>query len=66
VTGLHFLAVHQLSFYRKHYSLPDGTLPETEYISERIVSLPLYPSMQESDVHDVVSAIRDILKKFKE
>jgi len=64
-TGLHFLAVHQLSFYRKHYALPDGTLPETEYISERIVSLPLYPSMQESDVHDVVSAVRDILKKFK-
>lgn len=62
-TGLHFLAVHKLSFYRKHYPLPDGSLPETEYISERIVSLPLYSGMKEGDVHDVVAAIRDILNK---
>ena len=62
-TGLHFLAVHQLSFYRKHYPVPEGTLPETEFISERIVSLPLYPSMKETDVQDVVLAIKDILVK---
>lgn len=62
-TGLHFLAVHKLSFYRKHYPLPDGSLPETEYISERIVSLPLYSGMKEGDVHDVVAAIGDILNK---
>lgn len=64
-TGLHFLAVHQLSFYRKHFPQPDGLLPETEYISERIVSLPLYPCMKETDVQDVVFAIKDIIKKFK-
>lgn len=64
-TGLHFLAVHQLSFYKKHYSLPSGSLPETEYISERIVSLPLYSGMKETDVQDVVYAIKNILKKFK-
>ncbi len=64
-TGLHFLAVHQLSFYKKHYPLPDGSLPETEYISERIVSLPLYSGMKETDVQDVVFAIKDILNKFK-
>jgi dTDP-4-amino-4,6-dideoxygalactose transaminase len=62
-TGLHFLAVHQLKFHREHYPLPDGSLPETEYISERIVSLPLYSGMKESDVHDVVAAIKDILVK---
>ncbi|MDR4503527.1 MAG: DegT/DnrJ/EryC1/StrS aminotransferase family protein [Candidatus Scalindua sp.] len=63
-TGIHFLAVHQLSFYRKHYPLPDGSLPETVFISERVVSLPLYSGMNESDVHDVVAAIRDIIEKF--
>ena len=59
-TGLHFQAVHQLSFYKNHYPVPDGSLPETEFISETIVSLPLYSGMNESDVHDVVTAIRDI------
>lgn len=64
-TGIHFLAVHQLSFYRKHYLLPDGSLPETRFISERVVSLPLYSGMNETDVHDVVAAIRDIIEKFR-
>ncbi|GJQ59515.1 MAG: DegT/DnrJ/EryC1/StrS aminotransferase family protein [Candidatus Scalindua sp. AMX11] len=65
-TGLHFRAVHELSFYKNHYPLPVGSLPETEFISESIVSLPLYPGMNESDVYNVVAAIRDIVKKFKE
>ena len=64
-TGLHFQAVHQLSFYKNHYPVPAGSLPETEFISETIVSLPLYSGMNESDVHDVVTAIRDIVKKFR-
>ena len=62
-TGLHFRAVHQLKFYREHYSVPDGSLPETEWISERIVSLPLYPGMKETDVQDVVLAIKDVCRK---
>jgi len=59
-SGLHFKAVHTQSFYRKAF--PDQEeLPNTEWNSARICSLPLFPGMTDSDLEDVVEAIADIL-----
>jgi UDP-4-amino-4-deoxy-L-arabinose-oxoglutarate aminotransferase len=60
-TGLHFLAVHELSFYREHYLPASGFLKNSEYVAARIVSLPLFPDMEEEDVVNVVEEIRDTL-----
>jgi UDP-4-amino-4-deoxy-L-arabinose-oxoglutarate aminotransferase len=60
-TGLHFLAVHQLSFYRERYRPSPKLLRNSEYVAARIVSLPLFPDMQEEDVVEVVEEIRNIL-----
>ena len=62
-TGLHFKAVHLQKYYRENMSIPSGSLPATEWNSERICSLPLFPEMSEEDVEDVVSAIKDILSR---
>jgi UDP-4-amino-4-deoxy-L-arabinose-oxoglutarate aminotransferase len=40
---------------------PSGPLPDTEWNSERICSLPLFPEMTHDDVDDVVDTIKDIL-----
>ncbi len=60
-TGLHFLAVHELSFYRERYRPVSGFLKNSEYVAARIVSLPLFPDMEEEDVVKVVEEIRDAL-----
>jgi UDP-4-amino-4-deoxy-L-arabinose-oxoglutarate aminotransferase len=60
-TGLHFLAVHQLSYYRERYRPVSRFLKNSEYVAARIVSLPLFPDMQEEDVAEVVEEIRDVL-----
>jgi UDP-4-amino-4-deoxy-L-arabinose-oxoglutarate aminotransferase len=60
-TGLHFLAVHELSFYRERYHPVSGLLKNSEYVAARIVSLPLFPDMKEEDVGEVVEEIQDIL-----
>jgi len=64
-TGLHFLAVHELSFYRERYRPSPELLRNSEYVAARIVSLPLFPDMQEEDVVEVVEEIRDILYERK-
>ena len=51
--GVHFRAVHLLEYYRKKYKLA-GTLPVAENASDRVLSLPLYPSMTMKDVRRVV------------
>ncbi|MGA8181699.1 MAG: aminotransferase class I/II-fold pyridoxal phosphate-dependent enzyme [Desulfobacterales bacterium] len=60
-TGLHFRAVHQQTFYRETMKIPSGLLPNTEWNSDRICSLPLFPEMTHKDVDDVVDTIKDIL-----
>jgi len=61
-TGLHFRAVHQQKYYQETMKIPTGILPNTEWNSERICSLPLFPGMTHEDVDDVVDTIKDILK----
>ena len=60
-TGIHFKAVHTQKYYRETLALPDGALPATEWNSERICSLPLFPDMDLEDVVTVVTAIKEVL-----
>jgi UDP-4-amino-4-deoxy-L-arabinose-oxoglutarate aminotransferase len=60
-TGLHFRAIHTQKYYRETLGCRPGSLPQTEWNSERICSLPLFPDMRDEDVDDVVDAIKDVL-----
>jgi UDP-4-amino-4-deoxy-L-arabinose-oxoglutarate aminotransferase len=60
-TGLHFRAVHLQKYYRESMGIHRGMLPNTEWNSDRICSLPLFPDMTFEDVDDVVEAIKDVL-----
>lgn len=62
-TGLHFTAVHLHSYYRTRYGYLPGYLPNTEWASERVVSLPLFPGMSDSDVTRVCNAIRAVSRR---
>jgi len=62
--GLHYSAAHEFSYYRERYGWQPEDYPEAHFVSERIVSLPLFPDMTEEERGDVVEAIRDIAKKF--
>jgi len=60
-TGLHFRAVHRHRYYEEALGLDRGALPHTEWNSDRICSLPLFPDMTSDDLEDVVNAIREVL-----
>jgi len=60
-TGIHFIAAHLQKYYRETLNMCRGMLPDTEWNSDRIVSLPLFPAMRLDDVDYVTDAIRHIL-----
>jgi UDP-4-amino-4-deoxy-L-arabinose-oxoglutarate aminotransferase len=64
-TGLHFRAVHMQRFYRNTIKISNDRLPNTEWNSDRICSLPLFPDMTPEDVQDVVDAVKDVLAASK-
>jgi dTDP-4-amino-4,6-dideoxygalactose transaminase len=61
--GLHFPATHRLRYVREQCGDFAGMLPETERAADRILSLPLYPGMDDSDSDYVCEAIKEILRK---
>lgn len=60
--GLHYQPVHLFSFYKNKYPT---ILPLTENIGQRIVSLPFFPEMMQSDQDHVIDTMYDILEKGK-
>jgi dTDP-4-amino-4,6-dideoxygalactose transaminase len=52
-TGLHYKAVHLYPYYRQTFGFNLGDFPHAEDVCERIVSLPLFPAMTDSE-HDRV------------
>lgn len=59
-TSIHYPPVHQFSFHRK-YVQSGATLPRTEELAQREVTLPLYPALTEGQVDYIVAAIRQFL-----
>lgn len=61
-TGVHFQAVHLHPYYRG-LGFRRGQFPNAEYVSDRILSLPLYPRMTREDLRDVVLAVKKVLAR---
>jgi len=57
-TSVHYIPTHKLSAYR---SLGMSHSTHTESVWQRLISLPLYPSMRDDDVRDVVDAIVSVV-----
>jgi dTDP-4-amino-4,6-dideoxygalactose transaminase len=60
-TSIHYPPIHKFSYYQSCY--PGVSLPVTESVASREVTLPLYPSMSSDDVAYVLQAIRDGLSQ---
>jgi dTDP-4-amino-4,6-dideoxygalactose transaminase len=55
-SSIHYPPAHLFSYYANRF--PDISLPVTEHFSSRELTLPLHPSLSESDVKSVVKALK--------
>lgn len=59
--GIHFRAVHEQKYYREQLRGQHLDLPNTEWNSARICSLPCFPDMTFADVDRVIAAAQKVL-----
>jgi len=59
--GIHYPAIHLFTLYRRLGWQP-GQFPNAEFVGRNTMTLPLFPTMADSDVGRVVDALTDILK----
>ncbi|MBN1688270.1 MAG: DegT/DnrJ/EryC1/StrS aminotransferase family protein [Candidatus Omnitrophica bacterium] len=63
--GVHYLALHLSPFYQEKFGYRSGDFPNSEWISERTVSIPLSAKLTDEDVQDVIEAVTSVLAQEK-
>lgn len=58
----HYGCVHLHSYYRKTLGTGPGLCPHAEKLADEVVSLPIFPAMNEKDVEDVITAVKKVLR----
>ena len=64
-TGLHYTAAHEFSYYSGRFGWKPEDFPEAHFVSERILSLPLFPGLTDADQDDAIAAVREVLEEFR-
>jgi perosamine synthetase len=59
--NVHYLPVHLHPFYRERFGTGPGLCPNAEAAYEMILSLPIFPAMDDADIGDVVEALRKVI-----
>ena len=57
--SVHFIPVHQLSYFRETLGDHAGLLPGTDEAADRVLSLPMHPRLSDADVDRVCEAVAD-------
>ncbi len=64
-TGIHFTALHLHRYYQTTFGFKPGDYPNSEFIGERTLSLPLSPAMTKQDVDDVIKSVLKITRYYR-
>lgn len=62
-SGHHYPPVHFFRYYAKTYGWTPGDFPHAEHVGQNILSLPLFPDMTPHDMHRVLEALEQILRR---
>ena len=62
-TSVHYPPVHLFSLYRNQFGYRKGTLPRTEEVSGREVTLPLHPRMKVEDVKWITKKLKAVIRE---
>lgn len=61
-TGLHYIPLHLLSYYKTKYSLRVNDYPVALRSYQQVLSLPIYANMSDAEVKTVIDKIKKIAK----
>lgn len=63
--GVHFMPVHQHLYYSETFNLDDKNFPVASASFPRLMSLPIYPGMNENSIEKVITTVTEVLNRFR-
>lgn len=64
-TSVHFIPLHTHPYYRNTYGYQQDDFPVAESQYQRVISLPIYSKMSDSDVEDVIHAVTEVVQQWQ-
>jgi UDP-4-amino-4,6-dideoxy-N-acetyl-beta-L-altrosamine transaminase len=61
--NVHYIPIYKHSYYRRFDFNPED-FPVTEYVFDRIVTLPLFPKMSDEDAFDVIDVVKETIREL--
>jgi perosamine synthetase len=62
--NVHYIPVHKHPYYRDRFAYQGGEYPVAEDAYERLISLPMFHSMADRDVEDVITAVNKVSEAY--
>ena len=62
--NVHYIPVHQHPYYRKRFPANEGMFPIAEGAYQQLISLPMFHSMTDDDVADVIHAVEKVVSYY--
>jgi len=59
MTKVYFNPIHLKSYYKKKFGYKKGDLPLTENISDKVLTIPIYPHMDKEEMDYVIEKIKE-------
>jgi len=63
-TSVHYIPVHMHSYYVKKYDWQPKEFPVAQQLSETVISLPLYPALQDREVTYIIDHILQLWEQY--
>ena len=58
MTKVYFEPVHLKTYYRKTFNYKKGDLPKTEETAEKVLTIPLYPTIKKEELDYIIETIK--------
>ncbi len=62
--NVHYIPVHTHPYYRERFGYRGGEFPIAENAYSRLISLPMFHGMTDTEVEDVISAVEKVIIAF--
>ena len=63
MTKIFFQPVHQTNFYKKQILKRKLSLDATQSVSSRILTIPMYPGLKQSELNYICDSISEFMEK---
>ena len=63
--NVHYIPIYRFSYYQEHFNINPQDFPVTEEVFSKIVTLPLFPKMENDEVGFVIKNTRYVINECK-